>query len=141
MGKGAKTKGYLKNLVTGKIMKFMFNPSSISDSRDIKYSVTNSCGASYPKFHYVGGDVLSISLDLLLKGSTSEIKTRTKFLENCVPQLKSSAKFQTPPRLMFVYGATAYTVVITNISREFTAWDSKLNPTEVTVSLSLKVVA
>ena len=50
MGKGAKTKGYIKNLSTGTLKKFLYNPNGFGTDRDVTFMEVSSPGSSYPHF-------------------------------------------------------------------------------------------
>lgn len=142
MGRGARTKGYFKNLSTGEIKAFMFNPNTIDVSREIGYVEHQGCGASYPKFQYTGGGVQEISFSLYLNGNASVIRSYVQFLEKLTPELNSNAKFKIPPTVLFSFGNDfTHECIFTRMKRTHTQFDEKLGTTELTFDIGLKVVA
>lgn len=140
MGRGARTKGQLKNKVTNEVMSFQYNPGKIASDRAIDYAMVDSCGASYPSLHYVGGGIKVIKLSLLMYGK-SEVERQLRFLDNAVPEINRFGKFETPPHLLYIFGKTVHTTVITKYNKDEVAFDGDLNPIKVEVELELKVIS
>lgn len=141
MGRGARTKGYIKNLNTGKINKFLYNPEQFSTSRNVNYSEISAPGSSYPVFQYVGGEVKTITFDLFLYGNKDEVRTQIKFLEGFMPEEKSKTLFKRPPLMLFAFGSYIKTCILEGYSEEFGLFHSDLRPRIAIIRLSLKVVA
>lgn len=138
MGVGAKKKGYIKNKTTGEVKNFLYNPSGFSDSRAVTFSEISSPGSSYPKYQYVKSGARTMTLDLFLsKTKKGTVSDYLKFLEKFLP---TGAKFQKPPIMIVALGSDVRECILTQLDREFTDFDTELNPTMVTVSLSLIVL-
>lgn len=136
MGLGAKTKGYLKDVQTNSVKRFMFNPENFNDKQQINFAIINSPCSNYPKFQYVGTKERTISLDLYLHGKKSEVKGWIDWIE----KLKPKNKFDVPHEVIFAFGTYACTCVITDVSRKFQDFDEQLNVTRATIGLSLMEV-
>lgn len=140
--KGAKTKGYFKNLSTGKLLKFMFNPNTIKTSRDANYNTYGGCGSPYPLYQYVGGKEEKISFTLYLHSkSASEIKKHIAFLDGLMPSKNPKSTFKVPPLVYFSFGSSfTEKCVLTGYDKSHTKFDSKLGTTELTINVTLEVV-
>ena len=135
MGVGAKKKGYIKNKSTGEVKNFLFNPSSYSDSRDVTFNEISAPGSSYPKFQYVNAGARTLSLQLFLRDTKKgTISSYLDFLEKFLPK---GSKFSKPPVAIFVMGSDVRECIITQMTRDYTEFDSNLKPKEVIVTLSL----
>lgn len=135
MGVGASKKGYIKNKTTGKVKEFLFNPESISDSRSVVFNEISSPGSSYPRFQYVKGDARSLSLNLFLRDTKKgTVKDYLDFLEGFLPK---GGRFSKPPVLIFAMGSDVRECILTDYQRNFEEYDKNLNPTQVSVVLSL----
>lgn len=137
----AKTKGYLKNTDTGKVVNFIYNPNSFSDNTGVTFSEISAPGSSYPKYTYVGGQVRSIALDIYLHDhSGKKLDEFKNFLEDFMPVSKGMGKFSKPPSIIFAFGPYVKTCILETMNREFTDFDRDLKPVEMTISLGLKVI-
>lgn len=135
MGVGAKKKGYIKNKTTGEVKNFLYNPSEYSDSRAVTFSEISSPGSSYPKFQYVKTGARTMTLELFLSNTKNgTVSDYIKFLEKFLP---TGSKFQKPPIMIIAMGSDVRECILTQLDRNFVDFDSNLNPTTVTVSLSL----
>ena len=143
MGKGAIVKGYLKNLSTNKIKKFLFNPSTVNTKRTVGYAVLSSPGCSYPKFQYLDGGQKTISFELFLHGTKGEVQSYITFLEGLLPKEDSSAKFKKPPEVLFAFGNFIDKCILLDIDIGYEAYrvkDKELVPTQAKVKLNLVAV-
>lgn len=141
MGKGAKTKGYIKNLTTGDIKKFIYNPSSFSTDRGTTFMEVSSPGSSYPHFQYASGGGKTISVDLFLDDiSKGDTKGYITFLEQLCPEEASNSSFKKPPQILFAFGSFMEKCVVTDLKIEYTSFDTSLNPTQATATLKLGVI-
>ena len=135
MGVGAKNKGYIKNKNTGEVKKFLYNPSGISDSRAVTFSEINAPGSSYPKFQYVNTGARTFTLELFLSdsplGTTREYLT---FLEKFLP---TGNRFNKPPIMVIALGSDVRECIVTQLDRSLTDFDTELNVTRASVSMSL----
>lgn len=141
MGKGAKNKGYIKNLTTGTIKKFIYNPTGFSTERSTNFTEISSPGSSYPHFQYSNGGGKSIDVEIFLddvkKGDT---KSYITFLEGLCPTEDSNSKFKKPPMIMFAFGTFIEKCIVSSLGIEYTMFDKNLNPTQATAKLKLVVI-
>lgn len=138
MGVGAQTKGYIKNKSTGEVKYFLFNPSGYEDSRGVEFSEISSPGSSYPRFQYVKTGARTMSLELFLTNTKKgTVASHLTFLEKFLPK---GARFSKPPVLIFAMGSDVRECIVTNVDRQFLEFDTNLNPTKVTVNLSLTLL-
>ena len=126
------TKGYLKINDTGKIERFQFNPSSLSESQNFNYSVISSPCCNYPKFVYTNTSEVSIPLELFLHGE-SQVSRWLSFLD----AIKPSGRFNKPKTLTFAFGSTIKKVICTSVAKDFTEFNSSLKPTQCYIAMSL----
>lgn len=141
MGRGARTKGFIKNMKSGRIQSFLYNPAFYTTGRDIEYSEINSPGSSYPKFQYVGGRAKSIGIEIFLYGHRGEPKNFINFLNDFLPREDSNAMFRHPPLMMFAFGTYIKQCILESYQEEYLDFNTDLTPRVVVVRLSLKVVA
>lgn len=142
MGKGAGTKGYMKNLSTGGIKKFIYNPSTFETTRGMDYAEISAPGSSYPHFQYSRGGNKSIRVDLFLRDKAwqGETKSYIDFIEGLTPKEDSTSKFKKPPLVLFAFGSFVEKCIVVSVGVKYEDFDSSLNPTQATVSLELVVV-
>lgn len=141
MGKGARTKGYIKNMKTGEIRQFMYNPTSFGTERSVEFNEMSAPGSSYPKFQYVSGQVRGIELMLFLHGEGSKVVTNIDFLNNLLPEENSSGRFNKPPVVLFAFGSFIKKCIVESVSVSYEEFHADLKPRIAVVGLSLKVVA
>ena len=142
MGKGAKNKGYIKNLTTGDIKKFIYNPSSFTTDRSTNFMEVSSPGSSYPHFQYASGGGKTLSVDIFLsdditKGAT---KSYVDFLEQLCPEENSNSSFKKPPQILFAFGTFMEKCIVTDLGIEYIDFDASLNPTQANATLKLVVI-
>lgn len=137
MGKGASTKGFIKNLSTGIVRKFIFNPESFSDDVTVMFSEIGNGGGAGKKYQYVGSDNRNITVELYLKGSTLKINEFKNFLEDFIPR----KKFTAPPILLYCFGSYIKKCIMLSMSREWRDFNTNLEVKEIIIKLSLKEVS
>lgn len=142
MGRGAGTKGYIKNLSTGTIKKFIYNPSTFETARSMDYAEISAPGSSYPHFQYSKGGNKGIKLELFLRDKdwSGETKSYINFIEGLTPKEDSTSKFKKPPLVLFAFGSFVEKCIVVNVGIKYEDFDSSLNPTQASVSLELVVV-
>lgn len=138
VGKGAKTKGYIKNLKTGSTKKFMFNPNTVSYSRQSDIKALDSPGVNYPVLVYGSMSERTIDVSLFLYGSSTP--SYISFLEGLQPSTAKNTSGVKHPLALFVIGKKVRKVVVTDITVEETRWDKNLKCTEATVKLKMAEV-
>lgn len=137
---GARTKGYIQNMSTGSTKRFMFNPTTLSESRSISYRTIKGIGGAYPLIEFGSGGESKIPLDIYLRGTYSEIKEWVNWIKELAPAKSKSISFSTPPKAKIALGNFSATCVVTSIKTDYTMFDTSSRPIEATVSLSLTEV-
>lgn len=132
-------KGYLKNEKTGVVKQFLYNPANFSDDVSVSFGELNSPGGHYPLFQYIGGDARGISLNVYLQGKPTQVKDFLNFMEEFLP-LKYKKKFSKPPLVIMAMGSYVQKCIIEKYSRNFIRFDNNLEPTEVELTINMKVV-
>lgn len=141
MGKGASMKGYIKNLSSGKIKKFQFNPESFNHSRGANYSEIVAPGMSYPMAQFVSGGARVFPVELFMydKPYTGIIEEYEKFLNEFLPA-ETNTKFKQPPQLLFAYGKFIKKCVLADLSTSIEEYNKNFEPTVARFTLQLRQV-
>lgn len=139
---GAKTKGYIKNVVTGEIKSFMFNPSELEFQRSATYSEIASPGLSYPITQYVRGNILTFSVPLYIydRPYSNEVETWEQFLNSFVPPTVNDSGYTKPDEMLFVMGNFIRNCVLESLNTHYISFTSDLLPDEATFTLNLRQV-
>ena len=137
---GAKEKGYIKNLSTGVVKKFLLNPTTFTESVTANYSSVNGVGGAYPLVEFTGGGVNSIPLEIFLRGTHSEVKDWVKWLRGFMPSKSSKTSFAPPPKLKFALGNYSANCVMASLSVRYTDFDTQARAIEAMVSVTLMEV-
>ena len=139
---GAKNKGYVKNLKTGKIMKFQYNPETFEYSRSVTYAEMASPGMSYPVLQYVHGNSRSFPIELFMfdKPYSGVIQKQKSFYEGLLPPETNSVSYTVPPTALFAYGGFIKKVVVEDLAIKIEEYDPKGNPTMARFTLTLRQV-
>lgn len=139
---GAKEKGIMKNLDTGKSMKFQYNPENFEYSRGATYSEIVAPGMSYPLTQYVHGNARSFPIELFFfdKPSKGVITKYRKFIEGFLPPEYDNAKYKTPPIMLFTYGYFIKKCVLEDLAIKIEEYDEWGNPTIARFTLTLRQV-
>lgn len=138
----AKTKGYLKNLSSGSIMKFQFNPETFSYSRGVSFSEIISPGMAYPRTQYTHGNAKTFSIDLFFfdKPHTGLIEKKIAFIEKLVPPESNPSKMKKPPSVLVCYGSFIQKCVVENYGVTIEEMNESGGILQATVSLSFRQV-
>ena len=139
---GAKTKGYIKNKVTGEIKSFMFNPSELEFERSATYSEISAPGLSYPITQYVRGNILTFSVPLYTydRPYSGEVKVWEDFLNKFVPPTVNTSGYTKPDEMLFVMGDFIRSCVVDSLTTHYTSFTGNLIPNEATFTLNLRQV-
>lgn len=139
---GAKTKGYIKNKVTGEIKSFMFNPSELEFERSATYSEISAPGLSYPITQYVRGNILTFSVPLYIydRPYSGEVKLWEDFLNKFVPPTVNTSGYTKPDEMLFVMGDFIRNCVVESLTTHYTSFTGNLIPNEATFTLNLRQV-
>lgn len=139
---GATIKGYIKNLDTGVIMKFQYNPETFEYSRGATYAEIVAPGMSYPDTQYVHGNTRSFPIELFLfdKPYTGVIDNNKSFLEGLLPPEINSDNYTRPPQFLFVYGDFIKKCVLEELSIKIEEYDKWARPTMARFNLTIRQV-
>lgn len=139
---GATIKGYIKNLSTGVIKPFQFNPETFEYSRGATYSEIASPGMSYPSTQYVRGNAREFSMQLFLfdKPCSGIIKSYKEFLESFLPPEENSIDFKKPPEMLLCYNDFIKRCVLLELGVINEEYDTQGNVTIAYFNLSLRQV-
>lgn len=138
---GASTKGYIKNLTTGKVMSFQYNPESFEYSRGATYAEIIAPGMSYPDTQYVHGNARTFPIELFVfdKPSTGVVNSYKSFFEEFLPP-ESNIEYNKPPMMLFTYGDFIRKCVLEDLTIKMEEYDRWGRPTNARFSLSLRQV-
>ena len=138
---GATTKGYIKNLISGEVKKFQFNPESFEHTRGATYSEIVAPGMSYPDTQFVHGNAKSFPVELFFydKPCSGVIESYRKFIEDFLPPEKNNANFKKPPEMLFCYSNFLRRCVLEELTIRIEEGDSK-GPTMARFTLQLRQV-
>lgn len=140
---GARIKGYIKNLDTGVVMKFQYNPETFGYSRGATYSEIVAPGMPYPTIQFVHGNSRSFPIELFLfdKPSTGVIDKQKTFFEGLLPSENSNSTYAKPPIALFAYGNFIKECVLEDFNVNIEEYDSWGNPTMARFNLTLRQVS
>ena len=140
---GAKTKGYIKNLDTGSVLTFQYNPETFEYSRGATYSEIIAPGMSYPDAQYVHGNARTFPVELFLfdKPYSGVIDSHKGFIEELLPPESNSKEYTRPPKLLFAYGSFIKKCVVEDFVVKVEEYDSWGNPTIARFTITLRQVS
>ena len=142
---GAKTKGWVKNNVTGETKSFMFNPTQFQYSRTITYNSISSPGSHYPITQFCRGEAREFPVELFLydRPYTGKIDKEYmlffgRFLTN-----ESNTQWNLPKPYDFTFclGYFIRKCVLTGLDIIIEQWDQDLNPVQARFNLTVRQVS
>lgn len=143
MGKGAVTKGYIQNLYTKELKRFIYNPEEFEYGFSTDFATIKAPGSPLPLYQMVGGNEKTISVTLFLdgrEGPADTIKKWQVFLESFHPTRKGNMNsFQSVGDAWFCVGPFLKNVIIKDVSLRFTMFDKNLNPIRAEATLSMEI--
>lgn len=146
--KGRLTSGQIKNLSTGEIAYFMFNPSEYTISKSNSYQPQSKKGKNTPKFEFKQGGAATLKLQLFfdtyMDVDRVDVRTYTEILWKMMyvdktEQIATTEKSD-PPHVEFKWGTVDFRAVITSMSEKFTLFSERGTPLRSTVDISLQQV-
>lgn len=143
MGKGAITKGYIQNLSSKKLMKFIYNPETVEYGYGTEYAVVKAPGAPHPVYQFVGGNERTITTTLLLDGrelGMQKVKDQMFFLGAWHPANSGYRRFSPPPPAMFAMGWLVKKVIIKEVNFRIILFDKNLNPLRVECDITMETM-
>ena len=140
---GARIKGYFKNLESGNILKFQYNPETFEYSRGATFAEIVAPGMSYPVTQYVHGNSRSIPIELFYfdKPYTGVIDKHKSFIEGLLPPESNSSNYVKPPEVLFVYGDFIKKCVVEECTFKIEEYDTWGRPTMARFNFTLRQVS
>lgn len=143
MGYGASVKGYLQNLHTKGLMKFIYNPEEIDYGYSTDYAIIKAPGSPHPVYQFVGGNERTITTTLLIDGrelGSDIVQHQMDFLGTWHPANSGYNSFNPPPPALFAMGWFVKKVIITDIQFRIILFDKALNPQRVECDLTMQTM-
>ena len=139
---GARTKGYIKNLDTGNILNFQYNPETFEYSRGATYVEMVAPGMSYPTTQYVHGNARTFPIELFLfdKPYSGIIDSHKDFIEGLLPPETNDSSYTRPPSMLFVYGDFIKKCVLEELNIKIEEYDTWGRPTMARFTLTIRQV-
>ena len=139
---GAKTKGWIKNNVSGKKMSFQFNPTTLEYSKSATYTDISAPGMPYPDTQFVKGNVITFPVTLFFYDNpcTGVIQNKLDFLNKLLPPETNKSGYTKPPDITFCYGYFIRKCVLESLSVVIEQTDESGEPTQAVVTLQLRQV-
>jgi len=133
---GARYKGRIKNLETGEIKRFLYNPSDYNENKEIEYEPINAPGSSMPKFEYAGGGARTVSFNLFLYShDVDENKEFIDFIEAFLPE--DRVQFDPPPKMLLAYGNLGGKFLLSRYDKRVLRVNEILQPIHVEMDIEL----
>lgn len=143
-----------RELIKGRLggKEFIYNPTSISETRGALYREINSPGLSYPLVAYSGGQTSKIEFELYLNGRAmiqGEYRTDEEgadFVQEWIDHLTSflptpGTQFRPPPVLEYAFGPRVERTRLESMDPiEYLAFTPNLKPLEVVIPITLIVL-
>lgn len=139
----AKTKGWIKDNVTGVVKPFQFNPTILEYNREVSYVDVDSPGINYPGTQFVKGNARIFTVELYMRDRpyTGKAKEWSTFLGRMLTsETNVSTADKIPHDLTFCYGRFIRRCVLVGLNIKNTLFDDKLNPVEMYYTLQLRQV-
>ena len=127
---GAKQKGWIKNLVTGELINFQFNPDRFSYNRDATYNDIIAPGMQYPLTQFAHGNSRTFPLELLCFDNTGKGGMHLKyvyFFGDLLPPEINNNQYKKPPDFLFCYGYFIRRCVLAGLNIEIVQWGPGLS--------------
>jgi hypothetical protein len=141
----APNKGLIKNNVTGEIMKFQFNPTTLDYSRGVTYSEIIAPGQQYPITQFVAGKgrVFPVKLYLYdrLPHNSGYIVDFMKFIGQFLTPETNTIDYVKPPDMTFIYGYFIRKCVLDSFDIKILDMDTDGQPLEAEFTLNLRQVS
>lgn len=141
---GAQTHGYIKNIDTGAIWQFQFNPENLEYSRGATYVANKGPGQAYPIVQFVSGNLREFTVELYLCDRHIEpsgyIKNAINFIGAFLPPEQNVEEWKRPPQMLFFYGYFVRKCVLSDLNINITEMDRDGTPTEAKFTLTLQQI-
>lgn len=136
------TKGYLKNMDTGSIKKFQYNPTHFQHGKNATYVNIEAVGMHHPIIAFVKGEAEEFPMEIYMYDNpyTGKIASFEKFILNLMPKDRNPSVFTKPASVIVAYGRTVKKCVVTGYTVDETMHDRKLNVMEATFTINFKTI-
>lgn len=142
MSSSNKTKGWIKNNVTGEKKSFLYNPTELNYSRGSTFADISSPGQAYPDTQFVKGEarVFPITLFFHDKPHSGKIKEYMNFIGRFLPPEVNKKNYTKPPDMTFCMGFFVRKCVLNDLNISITELDKDMNPVQAEFTLTLRQV-
>jgi hypothetical protein len=132
----------MKNMSTGELKYFFFNPEEFSFGRSVNFAEISAPGMSYPLTQYVSGSAREFPVDFYFhnKPCTGVIEAYKNYIESFVPPEDNSMFFK-PPIMLFCMGTFVKKCVVNSYEVKITEFDTNMKPTVAHISIQLRQVS
>ena len=139
---GSKTKGWIKNNVTGEKMSFQFNPTNLEVARGVTYTDISAPGMPYPNTQFVKGNIRSFPVTLFFYDNphSGVIKKHLNFLGSFLTPETNVSGYTKPPDMTFCYGYFIRKCVLEDLNLIIERIDDNGEPIQATITLQLRQV-
>ncbi len=140
--------GSIKNLSTGEIAYFMFNPSEYTISKTNSWERKDKKGQNTPSITFKQGGPATLKLQLFfdtyMDDAREDVRGFTEVLWKMMAIDKTKKNPRTnksdPPLVEFEWGGLVFEAVITSMSEKFTMFSDKGVPLRSTIDITLQQV-
>lgn len=141
----AKTKGYIKRLDNGEILKFQFNPTELDYSRSVSYTDITAPGMHYPGTQFVRGNIRTFTTELFLyeRPAKGTIKKSIGWIGNLLTQESNNwgSSIYKPPDFLFCQGYFIRRCVLESLDIKIELFDEDGEPVQARLTLGLRQVS
>lgn len=140
---GAKTKGWIKDNVTGEIMNFQFNPTELNYPRTTKYADVSAPGMAYPGTQFVVGEAREFTVELYLydRPTTGLMRKTSEFIGKLLmPEVNTINGRKKPDDFTLCIGYFVRQCVLVGLDIRVTLFDEDLQPVEAYYTLTIRQI-
>lgn len=140
---GAKTKGWIKNNVSGEKMPFQFNPTEFQHARGATYNEIVAPGMPYPLTQYGHGNAREFSVTLFMYDNPCKgvIMRAESFLTAFLPPEENTKNnYVKPPDMTICVGKFIRRCVLTEYNMNAQRFDEYGNIIQCEITLSVRQV-
>jgi hypothetical protein len=143
---GTSKKGFIKNLETGEVKEFQFNPEFFNYGRSVSYNETSSPSSPYPLISYGNGNSSSFSVPLFLYDPKASglIEAFIAFVDSLLPQVDTGGFVERNPKpkvVLFCYGRFIKKCVIQSMDYTHEMYTKNIIPIRTTINLTFLEVS
>lgn len=145
MGKGANVKGYIQNIKTKRLLKFIYNPETYEYGYSTEYAVVKAPGSPHPIYQFVGGNERMINTTILIDGREEQdgwkkVKEQISFFGLWHPANQGYRSFNPSSPALFAMGWFVKKVIIKEVNIRIILMDENLNPIRAEIDISMETM-